>query len=732
MLRQYLLLPLVIAAAIILAVVARIPPSSVAETGFETQRAKADVAALAIAPRPVGSKGHAEAQAYLVQRFEAMGLETVVRGGIGVRQANFDKWRKGAVSVSPYTNIIAILPGQDRTKQAVMLMAHYDSVPWTYGASDDAAGVAALLETARVLAKGQRPLRDTIFLVTDAEELGMIGAQEFFDGDPLAENVGAVVNVEARGSRGRAIMFQTSDGNAALVDLWARSASDPTGNSLAKTVYLQLPNDTDLSIPLKKNRIGINAAFIDGLADYHMPTDNAENIDLKTLGDLGSFALTTTRALANETKLPAKTVDVAYFDVFGQFVIRYPLNWGWGLVVLGCVGLGFVGISRMGVSWADAGKAMLGVFGLTLGTGAAIHFLMQWTSGSGTQAFLDRINEMDNAMWIFIAAVAGAVLVTRPRKAMWVGGVMTCLLLALLSQYWLPGGSWIFIWAALLGIAMLALAAQLGAESPWVVYGSAVAGTLWGALLLAGLISTYVTVAPVTPVPMILIIPLSLALLGPVLIDASISNLGRKVGVALLTAAAAGMAWVGATDHFSERHPKPADLFHVTDGDGLKSWWATSSSAKLLPKGNVENLKLPGFGKLGWKGVSVSVSDFSKPDIAFSELSGRMVLTTASAKAPRALSVILKPHQALSNVTVNGKPVKLPQGKSTRVSWRAETPNAKLEIAFNKVGAGKLDLHYLYALPGLPDNAPRRDGVRTDWTYYNESRVVWGFRPLDW
>ena len=97
--------------------------------------------------------------------------------------------------------------------KAVALMAHYDSVSWANGAADDASGVTALVETARVLAAGIKPVRDVIFLMTDAEELGLIGAKEFFDRHPLSTKIGAVVNVEARGSRGRAIMFQTSPGN---------------------------------------------------------------------------------------------------------------------------------------------------------------------------------------------------------------------------------------------------------------------------------------------------------------------------------------------------------------------------------------------------------------------------------------------------------------------------------------------------------------------------------------
>ncbi len=296
--RNFLLLPVVVALAIALALWARMPPAGDGATGYSLVEANKVLDAIAREPRPVGSVGNAKARDWLKARFAGLGLEVRTQSGIGVRQANFDARRKGAVSVSPYENIIAVLPGADRAGKAVAMMAHLDSAPWANGASDDAAGVAAVVETARVLAAGSKPARDVVFLVTDAEELGLIGAQEFFDRDPLAKRIGAVVNVEARGSRGRAFMFQTSPGNAALVDLWAKNAVGPTGNSLANEIYQKLPNDTDLSVSLAKGITGINASFVDGLHDYHMPTDTIENLDPAAMRHLGDFALTTTRALA--------------------------------------------------------------------------------------------------------------------------------------------------------------------------------------------------------------------------------------------------------------------------------------------------------------------------------------------------------------------------------------------------------------------------------------------------
>ncbi len=730
--RQYLLLPIVIIATILIALFARIPPSDVSSSGFDLARAMADVETLSRAPRPVGSADHEQARLWLEQKFNGLGLEVQSQGGVGVRQANFDARRKGAISVSPYRNVIAVLPGRDRNKSAVLLMAHYDSVPWAYGASDDAAGVATVLETARSLKEGAQPLRDVIFLLTDAEEPGLIGAQEFFDTHPLSARTGLVINVEARGSRGKAIMFQTSNENGALIDLWAKTAVRPTGNSMANAVYQRLPNDTDLSVSLAKGKAGINAAFIDGLADYHMPTDSVENLDPRALGHVGAFGLTITRALANSTALPKRQSDSAYFDVFGLFVIRYPLVWGWALVALGGIGLGFAGVGRIGVSWIQAARATVGVFALTLITGAVLHFGMNLLSGKGMMNLRDRINEMDGALWPFIAIVAGSVLIAKPRAGMWVGGIIACLLAALAAQIWMPGGSWIFGWAALLGVAMLFLAARNGIGSPVLIYAAAIFGGLWGALLLEGLITTYMTIGPATAAPMVLIIPLALALIGPVLGDASKLELGRKVGVGLLVVAFATLAWMSATVSFSERHPKPRDLFHLTDANANKSWWATSSSKQQLPTGAVTKIKQKAFAPILWHVVAAPASNITKPVISLNETAGRMVLSASSATPPRALWIAVKPSKTLGNARVNGKSVRIPAGQATRIMWRTETGGAELKLEFDQDAGGKIALEYIYALSGLPTGAPPADGVDTDWSTFDRTRVVMGSQKFSW
>ena len=123
-----------------------------------------------------------------------------------------------------------------------MLCAHYDSVPEGPGASDDAAGVAVVLETLRALKAGPPLDRDVIALFTDGEESGCLGARVFVDEHPWAGDVGIVLNFDARGNSGPSIMFETSDGNGWLIRKYAQAAQQPLATSVSMDVYKIMPN----------------------------------------------------------------------------------------------------------------------------------------------------------------------------------------------------------------------------------------------------------------------------------------------------------------------------------------------------------------------------------------------------------------------------------------------------------------------------------------------------------
>jgi peptidase M28-like protein len=78
-----------------------------------------------------------------------------------------------------YRNVVAI-PAIDASDTAVLIGAHYDSVPGTPGADDNASGVAALLECARLMVS-QGHSQTAAFVAFNREEDGLLGSADFVE-----------------------------------------------------------------------------------------------------------------------------------------------------------------------------------------------------------------------------------------------------------------------------------------------------------------------------------------------------------------------------------------------------------------------------------------------------------------------------------------------------------------------------------------------------------------------
>lgn len=337
-------------------------------TDFSSDRAMVDIRAIAQRPHPVGSPDHARVQAYLIQRMTALGLQTSTQTGPlspgAIRRLERAGGDPAAADYSA-TNLIGVLPGRNPALPAVALMAHYDTVLHSPGAADDTTGVAAILETVRAIRARGPAERTLVVLLTDAEELDLDGARVFWGGHPLRDRIGAVVNLEARGGGGRAMMFETGRGNAGTIALFGQAGVRATGgvtsNSLAVFVYETMPNGTDFTIPKARGVQGLNFAFIGRPEQYHAPVSTPDMLDQGSVQHIGSQALESADALLRAPALPAATTNAVYADVFGRFVIHYPPVVGWGLWALAALLLGVaaaVARKRAGLTVADLGRGM--------------------------------------------------------------------------------------------------------------------------------------------------------------------------------------------------------------------------------------------------------------------------------------------------------------------------------------------------------------------------------------
>jgi hypothetical protein len=476
----------VLIAVIVGAYLARTPPaprptSSQADQ-FSADRAFTHVEQIAAVPHPVGSAANARVRDYLLAELRNLGLQPKVQAGTGVR-GNELAWVE---------NIHARIPGRASTGH-VVLAAHYDSVAQAPGAADDAAGVAAILETARAL-RASPPLRNDIDLViTDGEEPGLLGAQAFVTAGVIDPSRSIVVNLEAGGSSGPSMLFQSSPGNKGLIEAFAQ-VKDPVGGSELAVLFELLPNDTDFTVFRDTGFSGLNLIFGDGHVQYHSPTDTPANLDRSSLQHHGDNMLGLARVFG-EQQLPLPRGDeVTFFSLFGRLV-WYPA----GLTVpLALLALGvFAGslwyarrrgarVWRVAIAAATVPLLLavaggLGVAGWwALGRLRPAYQSLDWGSTYRPEWY-----EAGLAVLAVTAAFAWYLLVRRRLSSVetmlsllvWLVG--SAVPLAVLS----PEVAYLAIWPAIVGSAGLAAGLRLsGGDLRWAAVGGTTAALVAAAL----------------------------------------------------------------------------------------------------------------------------------------------------------------------------------------------------------------------------------------------------------
>jgi hypothetical protein len=475
------------------AVLLESPPDPVPATAppaeFSAERAAATVDALAREPRPVGSPASDLARDALVGRLAAEGLAPRVEASAALA-AEGDQARAARVE-----NVVATLPGQQPTG-AVVLMAHYDSVSAGPGAADDMSGVATVLETVRALRAGPPLRNDVTVVLTDAEEVGLLGARAWVRESMPRDRPIVVLNWEARGVEGPSLLFQTSPGNAGLIEAWTASVPHPRGDSSAVEVYRFLPNDTDLSPVLDAGRPGMNAAFIERPYQYHTPGDAPANLSGGSLQNHGGNALALTRALGDRDLAPLDPAasgapasgDRTYFVVLGVLV-SYDSIWAWGVAGLALVlVVALVVIARhrrRATVGGVLGSALIYLLGLVVAVAAGVGLWqgLVWfrPAYADTGPFLGRpvLYEIAAGVLAFvITTLVVSVVRRRPGAvALAAGALLVLALLAAGLAVVAPGAVFLLAWPVI-GLALALILVLLVRERPWLAVPALVVGAV--------------------------------------------------------------------------------------------------------------------------------------------------------------------------------------------------------------------------------------------------------------
>ena len=558
-------------------------PASAPESVFSSARAMSHLVRIAAEAHPPGSPAHADVREYLLAQLRALGHEPSVQTTTSAPPGGF------FTRAATVRNVLARIPGSQPGGPAVLVTAHYDSREIALGAGDDGSGVVAILETLRALGTGPQLRNDLIVLITDAEELGLLGARAFADEHPWMDDVALVVSIEMRGGGGPSMMFETGAENGWVIDALRRANPHPSANSVGFEIYQRMPNDTDFTPFKEAGKQGLNFAGLARAHVYYQVYDSPENLSEGTLQHHGSQVLAMLREFGDADLSAVHAPDKSYLSLPVLGLVTYGKLWIWLLgvaaVVLWVVALVVVRLGGARISGFAAGF-LASVVQLG-GVGVAAFYLFVWRRGAHPEFGVLHAGAFHSEGWYVLAIVSVAfVLATLSLMLLrrWfatgelaVGALFVPVALAAVCTVMFPMAAVNFQWPALAGcvgalvVAGVAPNARLGllrwigvvlaavpvvavlmplTEAVWLAMGM---GLGWAVAVLAGLVFLQV-------------VPLLDTLRGP--------N-GWWAPVAGLVLAGGFLAVGMSTARPSPDRPAPSTLVYLMDRETGSAYWGT-------------------------------------------------------------------------------------------------------------------------------------------------------------
>ena len=539
---------------------------------FDAVRAKARLAFILgdQRPHPADSEADDMVRERLVATLRQMGLEPIVRDQVACN--DFQKSR--LVACARVRNVIATI-GPPSGK-ALLLSAHYDSVPVGPGASDDGIGVATLLEVGSILK--DRPLkRPVMLLFNEGEELGLIGARAFL-ADPLSRNVDSLLNFEARGVTGPATMFETNIPNGAAIGAYGAVVRRPFASSLSTDVARLIPNDTDVTTYKERGWLTLNTAITGNETHYHSAGDDLASLDVRSLQSMGDEAL----ALASRLSagVPPAQGNRIFFDLIGRLFVQIPLALGVGLLLILLVAFAAIAWKREALVRASAV-----VLGAMIGGGVSAWLAITamgilragiYWRGHPEIAFTAIYATILLGVLAVLRTVGAGLETPRLRAAYWFLFLLVGGALALIA----PGGIIYFlIPSAIVALVILAARWRRRAETIGAIVGVFFLYLTWGELLTA-LEDLF------SPGPLWVVAPIGAILIVPMLIEAKalFAKAHRRI-LLLGSACVALLVWVaaGVAPAYSADRQQRFTIEHVTEFPSGRGYWSVLNDGPRLP-----------------------------------------------------------------------------------------------------------------------------------------------------
>ncbi len=374
-----------------------------------------------------------------------------------------DDFDYGVATCLKVRNIIVHIKGTEQNS-GILLSAHYDSVPAGPGASDAGAAVGTLLEIARLLADQGAPRNSIVLLFNEGEENGLKGAKGFMTQHPLAKQLQLAINIEARGTKGQSIMFETGEDSGWLVEQYSKTTPALFSSSMFYEAYKYMPNSTDLTIYKDHGLQGLNFAHAENLAHYHTKLDNFANFNLGSLQHHGDNVWGIVKAIKDSDISQVKKGNLVFTDVFGLFMVQwyesYSLTLSLALVALFILVYYFrtkiCTISVKSLLKATSGTVVIIILS------AAMGYLLQEIViiiGSSNTPWWSEPLLMRSAIWAGVILTALLISIPITRKSspidLTLGLLLTWVSLSVLTSVFMPGVSYLFTLPA--AIALLSM-----------------------------------------------------------------------------------------------------------------------------------------------------------------------------------------------------------------------------------------------------------------------------------
>jgi hypothetical protein len=436
-------------------------PDDAPVTEFSAHRAYQHLQVIAENVHNTGSANNETVKKYIMRTLQDIGLEPSVQSR---RFSWVEHW--GNLHVQ---NIICRINGTSSANSTIMLVAHYDTMPTGPGAMDDGSGVVTLIETARALQAGEPLKNDVILLFTDGEEPGLLGAQAFVeDNRELADEVDLIVNFDAGGTDGPAVLTETSAGNSYMVQRLLNSISEKTAFSSLVDLSKFFPSDTDIRVFEKTGIRYMNIIVSMHKERIHTPEDNVENFSINTLQQQGNYALGICRGFGNLSDLSSEinsSRDSVFFPVSNWFTVAYDQNWGVFLSVLAAVIYIYITFAGLQSKRLSLKNTLMGltVFLTGIVSAGAISFTVISLARLAFKSRIDRFfnyelfprgSEYANILIVGLVVFAFSIMSfasyrfmkKKPFIDLLTGAMLVWCIGAVVTALYLPGLGYMFVW----------------------------------------------------------------------------------------------------------------------------------------------------------------------------------------------------------------------------------------------------------------------------------------------